>query len=189
MAADRPLPEVVAEHRGDDEEDDHAADRHDPPVAHLPPRLAGGRRPRPGIVRDRLDEDAALAHLQVVDGAGNATRVVDAAPERRVVERLAACALRVGVGRLRLQQGSRRDRRRRARRQHDRRPRAVVRDDLDLRRRRCSRRLRRTGLLRERSCRDGGKERGERRVAKRQSHGLPSLTCAARSRSDLVPAG
>ena len=94
----------------------------DPPVAHLPPRLARRRRARAGVGRDRLDEHAGLAELPVVDRARHLARVVHAAPERRVVERLAARALRVGVGRLRLGHHRRRDRRLRSGRQHDRRP-------------------------------------------------------------------
>jgi hypothetical protein len=102
VAADRALPLVVQRDHQDDEQDDDAADRDDPPVAHLPPRLAGGGEPGAGVLGELLDQDAPLADLHVVDRARRRARVAHPAPEGRVVARLGLGTLGVGLVRLRL---------------------------------------------------------------------------------------
>ena len=130
------------------------------------------RRPRPGVGRDRLDQHAALAELQVVDAARRVARVVDAAPERRVVERLAARALRVGVARLRLGNGGR-PCRRGARRRDARRERSGWPSSLA---------AAPASAARGSAARSASEERGQRRCRSRQSHAC-SLGSLARSRS------
>ena len=101
MPAERPLAPVEQRDREQHDQQQRAAVRDDPVVAHLAPGFAGGGELRAGVLHELLDQRAHLEAGQAGVALAVA-RLAHPAPERRVVARLRLRALRIRFVGLRL---------------------------------------------------------------------------------------